>query len=83
MKYLAQEVFGFREELRKDVEDFFSEDEMDDMLTRLPQIMPPPSLIDSIMTAVARVPLSEVAVSAMPLDALDEFPISSVPGQHC
>jgi hypothetical protein len=78
MEHLVQEEFGFREKLSE-----ASEDEMDDMLTCLPQIMPPPSLVDDIMTAVARVALSEVAVSTMSLDALDEFPVTSMPGQYC
>lgn len=83
MEHLVREDFKFREAFREDSEDFFAEDEMDDILNLLPQIMPPPSLVDDIMTAVARVALSEIAVSTMPLDALDEFPISSMPGQYC
>ena len=83
MEHLVQEAFNFKDGFREDSEDFFAGDEMDDILNLLPQIMPPSSLVDDIMTAVTRVALSETAVSTMPLDALDEFPVSSMPGQYC
>jgi len=87
MEHLVQETLsfkgGFREEFSGAAEEFFAEDEMDAILSGLPQIMPPPSLVGDIMIAVSRVALAEIVVPVMPLDALDEFPVSSVPGQYC
>lgn len=74
MEHLAQEMFS---------ENFFVEDEIDEAFAHLPQILPPPSLVNDIMAAVDRLPLSEIAVSTMPLDRLEHLHIALETGQLC
>lgn len=63
--------------------DVLIEDEIDQLFDVLPKVTPPPFFVESIMAAVAQLPLPQATRPSSPWDALDVLHVTLDPQQLC
>lgn len=76
MEHLIQAFSNQDVLLDEDVNQYLIEDDVDQVFAALPQIMPPTSLVENIMAAVATLPLPELPFSTTPWSHLEPLNVS-------